>query len=450
MPADALAELKRVVVRSGLVRSGSHGVVLVSGGPDSACAAAALSQICAPGGLTALHLNYGLREDSDADEQTCRHLCGNLRIDLEVKRPELPAGNVQAAAREARYAAAEELRRRSGGEFVATGHTRSDVAETVIYRLASSPGRRALLGMPAKRGSLIRPLLSFDRAATRRLAIAAALPFRDDPSNEDPGYARNRIRAEVLPVLRELSDAAEANIAETRAELAEEADVLDRLVASVLEEAGAGGDATVVMVAGLTGLQPGLRRLALRTLAERAAGEQVALGRRRINEIWRLATRPEGGTLELGGGLHAVCEAGTIRFETAASQPAAPQAARLTVPGSCRFGRWRLGAELDSPEAVQPPTGPEVAALDAHSLGDELVVRAWQDGDRMRPLGLDGTKTLQDLFTDNRVPRSLRHTLPVVIAKGQVAWVAGVAVSEEFKLRRDSRQAALISARLGD
>jgi tRNA(Ile)-lysidine synthase len=434
---------------SGLVRDGGRGVVLVSGGPDSACVAAGLVGVCGPGGLHALHLNYGLRADSDEDERACRELCANLRIDLEVRRPQLEAGNLQAAAREARYAAAEDLRERTGGDFIATGHTRSDVAETVLYRLATSPGRRALLGLPARRGHLVRPLLTLERADTRRLAGAARLPYRDDPSNADPRYARNRIRNEVLPVLRDLSPAAELNIAETRAELAEEAEVLDRLVASVLDEAGAGDGAIAIGAETLSGVHSGLRRLVLRALAQRAAGAElpVSLGRARAAEIWRLATRPQGGTVELGGGVRARCEHGLIRF-TAAEPQGSPAPAVLPVPGHCRFGRWEVRAELGPPPPEFVTAGPEVAALDAATIGGRLLVRGWRDGDRMRPLGLDGTKTLQDLFVDSKVPRSLRHTLPLVTANNRIAWVAGVAVSEEFKLRPETREAALLSAHL--
>jgi tRNA(Ile)-lysidine synthase len=96
------------------------------------------------------------------------------------------------------------------------------------------------------------------------------------------------------------------------------------------------------------------------------------------------------------------------------------------------------------------PIGPDVATLDAAALGERLEVRAWRDGDRMRPLGLEGTKSLQDLFTDSHVPRSLRHGLPVVVAGGRIAWVAGVAVSEEFKLGPGSSRAAVLTAALID
>src|SRR5919204_2001166 len=234
---EALDVLGQVVRRSGLVDALSSGVVLISGGADSACAAAGLARALGPANVHALHVNYRLRDSADRDERVCRDLCSRLRIDLHIERPEQLHGNLQAAARETRYAAAEQLRVRTGSDWIATGHTRTDLAETVLYRLAASPGARALRGMPARRGRVIRPLLALPRAATRELAAAAGLPFEDDPSNLDPAFARNRIRAEVMPVLAELGPA-EETIAETHAELVEEGALIDRLVPAELEGAG--------------------------------------------------------------------------------------------------------------------------------------------------------------------------------------------------------------------
>ena len=442
----ALAELGREIRDSGLVEARSSGMVLLSGGADSACLAAGLVEHCGRPNVHALHLNYRLREDSGDDERICRQLCAALRIDLRVERPVLAGGNVQAAAREARYSAAEQLRERIGADWVATGHTRTDLAETMVYRLAASRGRRALLGLPARRGHLVRPLLGIDREDTRRLVREAGLPYVDDPSNLDPSFARNRIRSEVLPVLRELNPAMERNMAETRAELAEEARLLERLASELLADGGAGRGGAEIPAEALAGADPALRRIALRILAERVARRHVPMGLRRAGEIWRLAQEPEGGEIELGGDLRAVCELGTIRFATPDGPE--PEAVRLSVPGQCRFGRWEVSADV-RPGPV-PPAGPELATLDADALGAELIVRTWRDGDRIRPLGMEGTKTLQDLFTDRKVPRSMRHRLPVVASGDRVAWVAGVAVSDDFRLAADTREAVVISARVAE
>src|SRR5215211_6325210 len=143
---------------------------MVSGGADSACTAAGLAQVLGAENVHALHVNYGLRDGAGEGESAARRLCAALRIDLHVERPAAALrGNLPAAARQVRYDAAERLRRRTGADLVATGHTRTDAAETAIYRLASSPGGRALLGLPPRSGRVVRPLLGIGRERIREL-----------------------------------------------------------------------------------------------------------------------------------------------------------------------------------------------------------------------------------------------------------------------------------------
>ena len=449
-----MQRLGEVVRESGLIEPGSRGIALLSGGPDSACLAAGLVAELGPDAVRGLHVNYGLRHDAHRDEGQMKELCEGLGIEFEIaicqhfdRDPTgVTEGNLQAEARDYRYEVAEELRSETGGAWVATGHTRTDLAETVLYRLASSPGRRAMLGMAPRRGHVVRPLLAIGREDTRRLALEAGLPFYDDPSNEDGSFRRVRIRKQVLPVLRDVNPATEQNVASTWAELAEEADALETLAAEVLAKAGAGLSTPVLRSEDLADLHPAVRRLALRALAGKVAARDVALGQERAEEIWRLVNVSEGGEVELGGGIKAVCEAGTVRFVAGPGLELDP--VDLVVPGECVFGHWEVRAELqDAPEI---PSGPELATLDAERLGSSLEVRAWRNGDRMRPLGLDGTKSLQDLFTDSHVPRSLRHNLPVVVADERIAWVAGVAVSEEFKLTPDSERSVVLTASLAE
>jgi tRNA(Ile)-lysidine synthase len=143
-------------VRSGGLLTGPV-VVLLSGGRDSVCLLDLAVRLAGP--VAALHCNYGLRDTADGDEQHCRALCARLGVELEVRRPPRPeGGNLQAWARERRYAEAERLAEPLAA-VVATGHTATDQVETVLYRLAASPGRRALLGMPARSGGVVCPLL---------------------------------------------------------------------------------------------------------------------------------------------------------------------------------------------------------------------------------------------------------------------------------------------------
>jgi tRNA(Ile)-lysidine synthase len=437
------SRLTAAIADSGLLEGSRSAVVLISGGADSACALAGTAELLGAANVCALHLNYGLRPDSGEDEGACGRIAAQLGVEMRVEHPELAGGNVQAAARDARYAAAERVRAELGAAVVVTGHTRTDLAETVIYRLAASPGRRALLGLAPRRGRVVRPLLGISREQTREIARAAGLPFRDDPTNAEPLYARNRIRAEVLPVLAEIAPATEQTIAATWAELAEEGDALDAVADDALTAMGVGPGVPAIPGAQLAELHPAIARLALRRFAERSLGTQVSLSRARAAEILRLAAGREGGTLELGDGNDAVIEHGHIRIAAAGGTPV-PDPVTLPIPGRAGFGDWELRAELAASPA--PASGPEVAQLDPGTLGAEVVVRVWEEGDRMRPIGLDGTKSLQDLFVDAKVPRSLRRRLPVVLSGERIAWVAGVAVSEEFRAPPGMSQVAVLHA----
>jgi tRNA(Ile)-lysidine synthase len=308
-------ELLERVRAGGLLAPGRPVVVLLSGGRDSVCLLDLAVRIAGAGAVTALHCDYGLRPESADDAAHCAALCERLGVPFELRHPRRPegAGNLQAWARDARYAAAAELAR--GGD-VAAGHTATDQVETVLYRLAASPGRRALLGMVAREGALVRPLLEITRAETAAYCEARGLAWREDASNASPAFARNRLRAGLLPALRELHPAAEANVLRTLALLRDEATVLDAAVATALHRAG-----DPPLVATLAQLPPALARLAVQALADRAAGGLgPAIGHRTAQV---LALR-EGGALDVGGGLRAAVRGGALRF-VPSTGPAAPR-----------------------------------------------------------------------------------------------------------------------------
>jgi tRNA(Ile)-lysidine synthase len=418
-----------VARESGLIEAGEPLLVLLSGGADSVCLLDVAIRLGAD--VSALHVNYGLREGADADEAHCRALCERLGVPLTVARADIAGGgNLQARARDLRYAHAERL---ATGDYAAA-HTASDQAETVLYRLAVSPGRRALLGMEPRRDRLVRPLLRATRDDTRDYCRERGLEWREDPSNEDRRFARARVRHDVLAPLRELNPGAELAIAETAQLLRDEAEVLDRAATEALDSLGGG---PAISLAHLVREPPGLARLVLRGLAESAAGGSRSLSRDEVDAVLALGDRGGTQSLDLGGGLRAVSEYGTLRF-TRDPDAAPPEPVELLVPGSARFGEWEVQASLG-------PGGE--ASVSAERLGSRVTVRAWRDGDRMRPVGLGGTKSLQDLFTDRKVPRALRHTLPVLESGGEIVWVAGVALDERFATEEGDEGAVGLSAR---
>jgi tRNA(Ile)-lysidine synthase len=294
------------VAAGGLLADGRGVVVLLSGGRDSTCLLDLAVSISGAEAVTALHVNYGLRDAADADEHHCAALCEQLGVRLELRRPARPdSGNLQAWARDERYGAAAALALELGGD-VASGHTATDQIETILYRLASSPSRRALLGMRPREGQLVRPLLGFTREETAAYCRERGLAWREDESNDSDDYARNRIRSSLVPALRGVHPAAEQNVLALAAVLRDEAELLEHLV----DEALAGR--LDVGLKTLRTMEPALRRLVVQRLADRASAAGLAPGAaRRADEVAALSN---GGALDIGSGVRASVQAGTVTF----------------------------------------------------------------------------------------------------------------------------------------
>jgi tRNA(Ile)-lysidine synthase len=302
------------VREGGTLSPGSRLVAMLSGGRDSVCLVDLAVRLLDTDAVTALHVNYGLRDDSDRDEAHCEALCERLGVRLEVERPRRPEGpgNLQAWARDARYAAAARLALPNDA-LIATGHTADDQVETILYRLASSPSRRALLGMRPSDGKLVRPLLAFTREQTTAYCLERGLEWRDDPTNDESSYARNRVRHGLARALAEVHPAAARNVLRTAELLRDEAEVLDALVAAELDGANGSPRGTIELDR-LAELPPALRRLVVQRLADRAAGRPVAGAANHADEVAALR-RTGTAMLDLGAGVRAIAERGVLRAE---------------------------------------------------------------------------------------------------------------------------------------
>ncbi len=299
--------ITNTVRAEGLLAHGRPVVVLLSGGRDSTCLLDVAVQVSGPEAVTALHVNYGLRGAADQDERHCREICARLGVELTVERVREPAaGNVQAWARELRYDAAALLALSRAAD-IAAGHTATDQVETILYRLASSPSRRALLGMRARDGSLVRPLLRFTREQTGAYCLERGLSWRDDESNDMEVYARSRVRHGLVPALREIHPGAEQNVLALAQTLREEAEVLDELVERELS------GREEIELERLRALPAALARLIVQILADRVQNRPTPGTSRRLEDI--LALRDAGVThVDLPGGVRASAVDGVLRF----------------------------------------------------------------------------------------------------------------------------------------
>jgi tRNA(Ile)-lysidine synthase len=313
-------EIRERVRAEGLLPREGALVAMLSGGRDSVCLLDVAVALCGAERVWALHVNYGLRPDADADERHCRALCERLGAHLELVRAgegDVRSGNLHAWARELRYRCARELAERLDAR-IATGHTATDQVETILYRLAASPGRRALLGMARSEGRLVRPLLGVTREQTAAYCRERGLAWREDPSNDDPRYARARVRHGVLRTLTAVHPAALANVLRTAELLREETELIEQLVDAELQGRNS------VSIERLRSLPAALQRLIAIRLAEDTAGTFVPQAGERVREMLALADRPGRSELHVGGLVSAVVEDGVLWMVKIASREQHP------------------------------------------------------------------------------------------------------------------------------
>jgi tRNA(Ile)-lysidine synthase len=261
--------------------------------------------------LRVAHLDHALRPDSADDAAFVADVAAALGLPCEVRRTDVAGRanergiSLEEAGREARYAFLEELAERDGAE-VATAHTLDDAAETVLINLLRGSGLAGARGIPARRGRVVRPLLGERRAALRNMLDAAGLAHLEDPSNADPAFLRNRVRAELLPLLEELRPGATEQLARFSRLAADDDDLLDALAAAELAQRRQ-TDGT------LDWRDPPTRALGRRVL--RLAVGESAPSAERIEALLDAAEGPRGGLrIELGGGREASVRERRIRF----------------------------------------------------------------------------------------------------------------------------------------
>ena len=276
-------------------------IVMISGGGDSTALLLLLAQILGTQHLSALHLNYGLRgAESDADEAFCRELCARFGVELTV----VPAGarepgNLQDWARNLRYQEAELLAEQLGPEAViAVAHNADDQAETILYRLFASPGRRALAGIPERRGRIVRPLLGLRREELRQWLQAEGEPWREDASNSDPKFARVRARA-LLGEAETLHPAAVANLLQTAEDLRQEGAELEAVVGGLTAQLTT--EEGELDLDGLAELPPALGGAVLRCFVEQRRPIAVPKAARVLDQALRLGRGGERRELQFEG-----------------------------------------------------------------------------------------------------------------------------------------------------
>lgn len=462
-------------VRAGL-RGASHEatpaplLVGFSGGADSTALLLSVQAVLRESQpLRAVHVEHGLRgRASERDARHAESVCREFGVDFCCKRVRVPQQarwGLEGAARESRRAAFLEVARETGACALALAHTRDDQAETVLMRLFEGAGARGMAGMgrrtplASQEGGglrIIRPLLDLSRAEILEYLEARGVSWVEDETNRDETRLRNRIRRSVIPAIREhLGYAAVRGIAKS----AEISAPLASLVDAMAADAGArliqetDGEVVVSPLREVENLNRAVRAGVWRAALEALGCASPARPRRRALRRWiegldRLAKGRgnPSGTLSLPDGMEARREYDRLLLGRARVDARWTEERRLRIPGRTAHRALGLAIEASRGGAHRPELSLWEARLDPEKLGADARIRTRRDGDRFHPPGREKERKLKDYLMEQKIPKPMRHRLPLLAVREKVAWIIGHRVSAEFACGPQARGGVVLQA----
>jgi tRNA(Ile)-lysidine synthase len=470
--------LLNYIRRHSLMQPGDRVGVAVSGGADSLALLRLLLDARAELGivLSVIHFNHRIRgAEAEADEQFVRRLAQALDLEYHGDSADTPAYaaahklSLEAAGRQLRYRFFDRLTTEFSMQRVATAHTRDDQAETVLMRFLRGSGTKGLAGIHPKfpfssfqspgeakaedrtleAGScVVRPLLEVGRAELRAYLEQLGQAWREDQSNADVSFARNRLRHQVLPVLCGLNPALDETLAQTAEIARAEEDFWRQQVRSLLprlwvSSASSSAD-RAVNVPALRSQPVALQRRLIRALAEQHG---VRLEFQHVEQVLTLAAEHSAGIarVELPHGWEAVRRNQELcmqcRCQTEEVQGAYD--VLLTVPGEVELPRKRLRASLVSC-GKENEASADHALLNSALSSKQLQVRNWRAGDRYWPANTRQPKKVKELLQARHIPREQQPSWPVVVSGRDIVWVPGFAAPERFRPAESDSEALLL------
>lgn len=476
-----LKTVRETIQRHDMLARGDRVVAAVSGGPDSLALVHLLLDLDLGLQIVIAHLDHGLRGNaSTSDRQFVLQLASDLRLAC-VSAYEDVSGlarrekrSVEDAGRLARRRFLAKVAAMSQARRIALGHHRDDQAETVLMRILAGSGRTGLAGIRPVSGTFfIRPLLDCTRAEILTYLRGKRVAFRTDATNDDVSIRRNRVRLEILPLLRaQVNPKVDAALARTAEILRDEDAWLARAARRRFERLLRTDDHEVVEsnpeargpigldAVGLAATDPAIARRVVRLALRRAGLRGRDLPRGRVEEILELAAAGRHAQLDLGGGLLARFEYGRVMIGSDrfldAPRPDLSQAPRMdqvelapdgaaVLPALGRQILCRVTPRENLGDSYRS-CGAWHACLDADRLTFPLLVREPRPGDRMTPLGASGSKKLSDLWTDLKMPSNERRKIAVIESHGEIVWASGLRIADSARISGTTRRVAILKA----
>lgn len=453
---DILKKTVNTIKKYSMLSKRDRVLIGLSGGPDSVCLTAILGELKDNFNLflQAVYVNHGLRpEESKKEEDFCREFCERRGIPFYSESVDVKGyakkrkSGIQEAARELRYQVFKKVSMDIKATKLALAHNADDQAETVLMRLLRGGGRRGLAGIPPVRGNIIRPLIEIERREIEEFLSRndSPVPFITDSSNLKTDYLRNWLRLKIMPELEKQNPALISCIGRSAEILRDEDSYLEIIVTKTMMRliSRKSEYSIELFLIPLENLErPILRRLLRRAINE--IGIARGIDFIHIEDVIQLIKESRSGDmLNLPKGIKAIKRYSTLLLTRETTSGLTTRI--LEVPGEVSLEETDIVIKAEISEEIEDAfDGKNTAVFDYDSLNLPLQIRMRREGDYFFPSGFGKRKKLQDFFVDEKIPKDQRDTLPIVVSKEDIIWVAGYRMDERFKAKEGTKRVLIM------
>lgn len=457
-----IKKVERFIIDNNMIEENEKVLVALSGGPDSICLLHILYKLREKLNIQigAIHINHMLRgEEALEDERYVNDICEKLGIDCYIKRIDINKVinerkiSLETAGREERYKAFEEIKEKQGYHKIAVAHNANDQAETILMRMMRGTGLEGLIGIKAVReGGIIRPILCLNREEIEFYCEKNKLMPRIDKSNMERVYNRNKVRLDILPYMKENFNKDIIDTLNRMAILLEkDNEYIEEQVNKSYEKYCEYTEDKIIVKGNLFGEQ----KEAITTRVIKRAFKEISnsyqnFEMKHIYDVIDLFSKGTGKSINLTNGIVVENIYGDIIFrrkkEIVTTNNNEVVIDKDSIAMEIKFNKYIVKMEvLKREKQIQFSNNTLIKLFDYDKIKESIVIRNRRDGDKMKPLGIMGTKKLKDIFINLKVPREERDIIPLVCFNNEIAWMVGYKVSESFKITNDTQKILKIS-----
>jgi tRNA(Ile)-lysidine synthase len=456
-----IKDVRQTIKKYTMLEAGESVVVAVSGGPDSVALLKVLEIFSGEYSLTliAAHLNHGLREEADVEEQFVRELSNEMGITCECKKVDVMSFKkgtgkcVEDISRDVRYHFLNDIAKKHHAQKIALGHHLNDQIETVLMNFLRGSGPDGLKGILPSRDSLyIRPLLGVSRKKILSFLESRRISFMTDASNMEELYLRNRIRHVLIPELKKHYN---PNLEDNLANMAEimrlENDYLKTVTDAILSEwdVGVAKDENRINILVLGKYHEAVQRRVVKNILQKSTPHSKGIEYAHVKSVLDLTySNNPSGSLNLPYGIVVRREYDSLvisRGEKSKNKDVNEKYNHLyykvTIPGTVNVSEIGKTLRFDfvNHTAGIHTNMQSTVYMDYDMITCPVIIRTAKPGDRIKPLGMKGTKKIKSYFIDEKIPLNSRKRIPLLLDQESVLWIAGMRLSERVKITKKTR-----------